>query len=579
MKKFIFIPLAILMIFLLFPKTGLAVEYSINDMKIKANLQKDGNVEVQETQTYSFNGDFNGITREIFAKNGTSIANFRAEENGKSLKVEKDKNVYRIYRKGSDEVIVINLFYTIKNGVDVYSDTAEFYWPFFDNRNQSTYDNLSITIHPPSATNDVIALGYDQAFGTEKVMPNGSVLFNLGEVPSEENGDIRVAYDANLFPASQNIQQKSMKESFLSEKNKMIEDAALYKKEQERTSLFGNIGLSVLFIILFGSMYLLFLKQRNKKADILRNISTSFTVPNQIMTLPATIFYTNQSQLPAEAMGAALLDLLRKGIIEKTEENSFRLVNQQKNLKKHEQLLIDFLFFKVGKKGIFNFNDLKLYINKEQNHQNYHFHQIKWKHAIKQELTEHALYEKNTKINCFFVFMLLPVLPFLYYFPSYKLFGLLFAAILFIIVALAFSLFYRPKTYKGLELLYQWKALQNNFNQITKSEWEKLSEDERIRIYIYGLGLNDKDITRKNEALGKSVAFPKINLSQPTTNYFSMDIFTIYYFGTLASTNFYDANKLVDKTLNNSSGSGDSSSYTGGGGGGVGGGGGGSGAF
>ncbi|MGP7817995.1 hypothetical protein [Niallia sp. 01092] len=46
MKKFIFVPITLLMIYFLFPKTAMAVEYSISSLKIEANLQKDGNVQV-----------------------------------------------------------------------------------------------------------------------------------------------------------------------------------------------------------------------------------------------------------------------------------------------------------------------------------------------------------------------------------------------------------------------------------------------------------------------------------------------------------------------------------------------------
>ncbi|WP_445487843.1 DUF2207 domain-containing protein [Niallia sp. 03133] len=578
MKKYILIPCMLLIMFLLFPKNGLAAEYSINQVKIEATLQKDGNVQVQETQTYSFDGKFNGITREIFPKSGTSIKDFQAKENGKVLTVAKKKNIYRIYRKGADESIVVNLSYMIQNGVDVYSDVAEFYWPFFDNRNPATYGNFTAVIHPPSSTKDVIAFGYEEAFKTEKVLPDGSVLFNLGKVPSEENGDIRVAYNASLFSDVQNIQPKRMKETILAEKNNMLKEAAVHAHKKEKLFLFGSILLLLLFIILFGTMYMLLLKERHKKADVLRNIPTSFSAPKQIMSLPATIFYTNNGKLPAEAMGAALLDLLRKGIIEKINENSFRLVSRPKDSKKHEQLLIDFLFYSVGKNGEFHFDDLKKYINKKKNHQKYHSYQMKWTQAVKEEWKYYALYEKSKKTNGFFASITVLLMPFLYFFPAYQLFVLAFGNILLIISSLLFALLYRPKTYEGLEIYHQWNVLQQNFHQITKNEWEKLSEEERIRIYIYGLGINNKNITRKNEALAKSITFPKINITQQTSEYSGVDLFTIYYFGTLASTNFYDANKIMKKTMHGSY-SASSSSISSSGGGGVDGGGGGSGAF
>ncbi|WP_396266060.1 DUF2207 domain-containing protein [Halobacillus salinarum] len=149
MKKLAFIIPLLTMLFL-FPLKALAVDFSIDQTQIDAYLQEDGNVKVQEQHTYSFEGQFNGITRTLIPKKGTAIKNFKAEEKGRSLKIKKDGSFYKVYRSGSDESVTITLSYTIENGVEVYSDAAQFYWPFFDKSNESTYHELSITIHPPN---------------------------------------------------------------------------------------------------------------------------------------------------------------------------------------------------------------------------------------------------------------------------------------------------------------------------------------------------------------------------------------------------------------------------------------------
>src|SRR5690606_15438367 len=111
----------------------------------------------------------------------------------------------------SEETVVIDIFYSIENAVQVYEDVGDFYWPFFDKRNESDYENFTVTVYPPAETDDVIAYGTDEAFQTETVQADGSVLFELGEVPAGTNGDIRVAYDSALFPAAEKMTQ-TMKE-------------------------------------------------------------------------------------------------------------------------------------------------------------------------------------------------------------------------------------------------------------------------------------------------------------------------------------------------------------------------------
>ncbi|MDM5330092.1 DUF2207 domain-containing protein [Neobacillus sp. CF12] len=143
MKKWLSsIILFTLILFFLFPTLGFAVEFSITNVKIDAFLLKDGNVEVKESHTYQFDGEFNGISREIIPKESAAISQFTATENGKSLKVEQEDDLYKIHRKGEDETITVILHYTIENGLEVYQDVAQFYWPFFDDRNESSYENL-----------------------------------------------------------------------------------------------------------------------------------------------------------------------------------------------------------------------------------------------------------------------------------------------------------------------------------------------------------------------------------------------------------------------------------------------------
>ena len=94
-------------------------------MQIDVFLNEDRNVDVTETQTYSFDGEFNGITRSLIPKEETEIVYVKVTENGKKLKVEQDENDYRIYRDGEDEQVTIKLIYTIKNGVELYSDVKK----------------------------------------------------------------------------------------------------------------------------------------------------------------------------------------------------------------------------------------------------------------------------------------------------------------------------------------------------------------------------------------------------------------------------------------------------------------------
>src|SRR5690606_13831598 len=92
----------------LFPGQVSALDFTIKDVRIEARLLENGDAEVKETFTYSFEDDFNGIARTLIPKEGSKITGLKASEKGKNLRVEKEGDTYYIHRKGSEETVVID---------------------------------------------------------------------------------------------------------------------------------------------------------------------------------------------------------------------------------------------------------------------------------------------------------------------------------------------------------------------------------------------------------------------------------------------------------------------------------------
>jgi uncharacterized membrane protein len=564
----------ILAVLFVFPLQGLAVDYSITDVKIDAFLQEDGSVKVKEYHTYSFEGEFNGITREIFPKEGAQIADFTATENGKALKVELEDSLYKIHRAGEDEQITAVLGYTIKNGMGVYSDVVEFYWPFFDDRNESTYEQLVITVHPPEKTSNVISFGYDEAFETQNLQKDGSVVFKFGEVPYGENGDIRVAYEASLFPSATVTAEKPMRAEILKAHQDLLDQAAARTETKENLSSIATITIPILAIILIALMAITYIKGKMKKAAIQREISDSFFVPEQTMSLPATIVFTNGASLTTpETMAAALMDLVRLGYVTKISDTQFKLEHLPANAHPHEQMLASLLFYEVGKEGYFRFEDLASYTAKESNHQSYHAKEQLWMQTVSTEIKQEDLYEKSTGYRWGIAVASLLLVPLIVLFAVYDLFGWFFLTILLSVTGLVYAIFYHPKSWKGLKLILEWGALKQRFAQLTEQAWQALSTDEQMRAYIYAIGIKNRGIIEKNEELVKSFKSPANDQFKSASAYAPADITAFTYFGPMAATSFHAANETTQSSLSSSS----SSSI--GGGGGTSGGGGGSGAF
>jgi uncharacterized membrane protein len=564
MQKKWFTSLLMVALLFVFPLPGLAVEFSITHVKMDAFLLDNGNVEVEETHTYEFDGEFNGITREVIPKKGTSISQFTATENGKNLRIEKEDDLYKIHRKGEDETITVTLHYTIENGIEVYQDAAQFYWPFFDDRNESSYENLSITIHPPAATDDVIAFGYDEAFAAETIQEDGSVFFNLGYVPSNTNADIRVAYPVGLFPNAPTTADKPMKEDILKEEQELIEQAAADAKTRDTLSTISTIGLPAFTIIFLLLLLRDWMSARSRRNELMREGTHFHSVPKLIMSLPATIFFTNNHYLQPQAMAAGLLDLVRKGYVTKSDDDKFQRIRSKSPLQ-HENVLLEWLFDKIGSQHTFSFDDLTSYTKNKKNHTPFQLFQSQWRDGIKHEVDSYSLYENKRTYRLLVGFSSVLLLPFLFLFPIYDLLGSFFVALLLFFTVILYACVYRPKTWEGVQIAYEWKQFKARFKETPQTKWEKWSDDERMRAYIYGLGISNKEVNRKNDELIEALTPSSYNDGDTALFY------SIIFIGPDTSSSFRSAYQSTS-----SSGDGSSSS---GGGGGTGGGGGGSGAF
>ncbi len=564
MVKKRFTSIILLALLLLFPHQSLAVEFSITNVKMDAFLQNNGDVKVEETHTYEFEGEFNGITREVIPKKGSKISDFTAWESGDSLRIEKDENLYKIHRKGNDETITVLLTYTINNGMEIYQDVAQFYWPFFDERNESSYEDLTITIHPPEETSDVIAFGYDVANDTETIKEDGTVTFELGYVPDGTNGDIRVAYPVSFFPAASQTSDKPLKEEILKAEQELIDQAAANAATTDTLSTIGTIGIPAFTGILLMLMISNWLSARIKLHDFNREGITFQSVPKQIMSLPATIYFTNNHYLQPQAMAAALLDLVRQGYVKKISSDSFQRINPKASLK-HENLLMGWLFDKIGSNNTFSFGDLSSFTINKLNHNRYNTFQTQWRQAVKEEVDSFSLYENKNTYRLLIGFSSILLLPFLFFFPIYGLIGSFAAVLILLIKVILYAILYRPKTWEGSRIAYDWQQFKIRFKETSQEEWEKWSEDEQMRAYIYGIGISAKEVYRKNDELIEA-------LIQSDNDYDnSIGFYALAFIGPDTSAKFRYANESTSTSI--SSGSSSSS------GGGTSGGGGGSGAF
>lgn len=547
------------------PTTVLAADYTITNVDIEAYLQENGDVIVEEHHTYEFKGEFRGIIRGLIPNKGSEIIELEAFEDHKPLQIESDKTEHRIHREGKDETITIDLVYRIKDGVAVYSDAAEFYWSFFDKGNEATYENLTVHVIPPEPTTALVAFGYDEAFKSESILEDGRIQFAMGEVRSGRNGDIRVAYSPELFSASTVTENKPMYDQIVAAEQELHEKAVAREERTEFLSSMGAILVPAFALLLLFVIAWAWLNARKNKAIIMRDLQQSETVPKETLSLPSTICLMNHQMLLPESVVAALLDLVRKGHVEKLDDKRFRLVHKH-NLLQHEEKLVTLLFKEIGSDDEFNIDDFGSYLKKEQNQQTYQQLKSDWEKEVRAELKQADIYQNKVKYRVTLGFLSILLVPFIILFAVHHLIALTVMSLIICIGLFLFALCYNPKTMTGLKLTEEWRYFKQEFPNIVESKWQSLSEDDKMRAFIFGVGINEKKIIKKNESLVNAF---KTNGHESSAVY-SFDP-TWLIIASAASANVRSAEE--SSSLNHSSGG-----YSGGGSG-AGGGGGGSGAF
>lgn len=473
---------------MLIPMTALAVDYSIINVDIDVQLQEDGQANVIEQHTYHFDSKFNGITRYLVPKEKTSITNVKGFENGAPLKVEKDQWYYKIHRKGKKETVPFEITYTIVNAVEKYEDGAQFYWPFFDDRNESPYENMTITVHPPREAGNVDYFGYDAAFDSGSLKDDGVVQFRLGHVPSEENGDIRVIYEPSLFP---DVEAKSstIRSSFQQDVEEVEQEKEIFVAKQNRWKTLGltiGVGALALFVSILS---MLVIGARRKKHHVKFLIGEEI-VPKNDLSMPATIYFTNGQGTDAHLMSASILDLMRKGFIEQVEDGVFEL-RSTADANAHEAILIELLFQNMGDGKRHEVAQAEAYVKERENRKQYTENIGQWEQRIAGEVKDAKLSEKKGSLRTTLIIAVVALIPIIAMLARYEIYSFMTLCIGSAIGLLVIAVGYYPVNAEGLRIKEEWKQFRQQFKTMDNHAWKSLSADDKYRAYIYSIGVKD----------------------------------------------------------------------------------------
>jgi len=241
--------------------------YSMDRVDSKAYITPDGDLYVEELFTYTFKGDFEGMTRSVSPGGNDGIEFFEAYvppegkklgdfsyENLERLKTEWDgeKETYYVYDAAKDETKQVYYRYRIDKAAVKYSDAGALDWSFFKNNKQKLH-HVTLDVFLPSGydKSDVHAYLLDRTGG--KITTGGDSAVHYENPELSERGDAHLSI---LFPQEQ-LSQMTASEKKVSPGELISKQQKLEKRLEARDAMMRQAGsaLHVLTVVsLLGAL-------------------------------------------------------------------------------------------------------------------------------------------------------------------------------------------------------------------------------------------------------------------------------------------------------------------------------------
>jgi len=345
--------------------------FQIDEAAIHARIDSAGDMQVEERDTYRFDGAFNGIIVDLNSAYSDGIEHFQAfkvagAENvplRAELTGDGDKLTYKVYDPSENESKVFRFTYTVKNVVQVYADTAELYWKFFDETNPSPLETVNIEIELPDgvAPGEIEAFGHGPSQGNVEVDSTGIVRYRVSPLPSGELLEARILFPGAYVPGSTRIS---------------ADDRLAAIREEEGNGVAGQDDDGIETV--YGAAALLI---ANLIAGIYVKFGRTFRpewqgrycpkLPENVT--PAVVGYLMKYRVKPRDLIATLVDLVHKRYVDmqmidkgggqrKQINYAFRLLDRDAGeLQPHETLLIDWFFGEIGRAGTVTLAGIRKY--------------------------------------------------------------------------------------------------------------------------------------------------------------------------------------------------------------------------
>ena len=323
-----------------------AKSYHIENMDIQATVKQNGSVAVEQTLTYKFNGEYNGIyitvpynktsneyadiiknnkiNNNLYTGSGITVESVSKIAGSSEFKynnssygrngqdgiytIENTSQIYKVkvYSPSEDETKTFKIKYTIKDLCVSHNDTAELYYNFIGGDWECAINNLNIDIYLPLNQSEIKVWGHGPYNGKSEIISNTHANFKVKDVQAGEYVAARVLFDNSNIPNS--IKKSGLEATEIVSEN----EKDIIEHKEEKQAFTRNIIIMGVCILIYW-IILLLVYEKDKKYMV-QNIDEDYLFEKYNAIMAGCI--QGSRNILARDIIAEILNLIDKGNIQ-----------------------------------------------------------------------------------------------------------------------------------------------------------------------------------------------------------------------------------------------------------------------
>ncbi len=414
-------------------------DYSIIDAILDLTVQDNGILSVNESYTYSFDGTFNGVYRDIPLKSGESIEDVNVSVNGAygDYKIsdrnngEKRITVYLWADEGHtkkihDQEVTVTYSYSMKNVVTLYNDIGSLQYKLWGENWDCNAEKITANIHLPGNKDNTYYLNPEYYTISDSINGN-TIHVETKNIPSGKFYELQV-----LMPLDDFKDATYAKHVDTDAKEQIMQKQADYKGN---VNFWGTVfnTLSAICLLSPLSLIAVYLKYgREPKVNYNGIYERELPTDDSPAVVNALLNRSNIGKPDMKGFEATIMDLIDRKILkmdvveaEHTSDLILEFDNEKFNELSGSEKSAFSLLETFSADGILNVSQLSSKLNNEYNGKLFVSKFDEWKEIVeKEEIGEDRISQYFNDTGSSFSM-------------AYSVFGIIIAVILFI--ACAFS--------------------------------------------------------------------------------------------------------------------------------------------